>query len=93
MLRLSSLLLAALSLSGCAGTGLSDKLPTLNVAVPADCENFARTVPHAPVAFGKSDARVAYWAEYDRLDTANDRIVATRDCQKQQRTSFGSQKR
>jgi hypothetical protein len=63
------------------------------VAIPRDCENLARAVPHAPVALGKTDAGVAYWAEHDRLDTANDRIVATNTCQARQRKAFGEVKK
>jgi hypothetical protein len=87
------MLMGALFLTGCAAPGLSDKQLPLSVAIPRDCENLARAVPHAPVALGKTDAGVAYWAEHDRLDTANDRIVATNTCQARQRKAFGEVKK
>lgn len=78
--------------AGCS-TGLSDEKLPLTVSIPQDCERLASTVPHAPVSLHKTDARVAYWAEHDRLDTANDRLSATRRCQTNQRLQFGSAKK
>jgi hypothetical protein len=87
------MLTGALFLTGCASPGLSDKQLPLAVSIPADCENLARPVAHAPVVYGKTDAAVAYWAEYDRVETANDRLVATNKCQAQQRRAFGEAKK
>jgi hypothetical protein len=67
-------------------------MPPLAVTIPQNCEQLAEKVAHYPAVPGKTDARVAYAGERSRLDTANERLAATRGCQELQRKNFEAAK-
>jgi hypothetical protein len=79
--------------TACGHPGLDVKdTKAAPISVPQNCEVIAEPVPHAPVVVtgpNATDARIAWKRERARLDTANDRLKATRDCQEQQRQAFG----
>ena len=79
------MLSTAAILAGCAG---SQNSPTrAAVQIPRDCENLAQPVPYPSIEVGMS-SKVALARHRASLGQANGRLVATRDCQKQQRERF-----
>jgi hypothetical protein len=60
---------------------------TVAVQIPRDCEDLARPVPYPSVAVGMN-AKVSLARHRAALGQANTNLVATRDCQKQQREHF-----
>lgn len=75
----------AATLIGCAA---SQNSPTrAAVQIPRDCEDLAQPVGYPSAEVGTS-AKVALARHRASLGQANGRLVATRDCQKQQRERF-----
>ncbi|KYK44559.1 hypothetical protein A1D31_14275 [Bradyrhizobium liaoningense] len=57
--------------------------------IPRDCENLAQPVGYPAVDVGMS-SKVALARHRASLGQANGRLVATRDCQRQQRERFAN---
>ncbi len=87
VLRTTLVFSMATTLLGCA---TSQNRPTLAVVqIPRDCENLAEPVGYPSVEVGAS-AKVALARHRASLGQANGRLVATRDCQRQQRERYAN---
>lgn len=78
-------------LAGCAGDfGKMTNKPT--VALSASCETPLAEVAHYPTVPDVTDARVAWKGERSRLDLANERIKAGRECHEAERSELAGGK-